>query len=78
MNPVELNAYKLRIENPRGISTLDDIVRQLLTLGEFPGELLSAVIGAIKRGQYISSVVKWRPDKTKALHFIPSMHQSRE
>ena len=54
MHPTELKAYKFKIENTDG-SILNDILKQIITLGEFPPELLSAIINALNTGKNISS-----------------------
>lgn len=52
MHPIELQAYKLKIENSKG-QILNDTLRQIVTLGEFPHELLPAVIDSLQKGEYI-------------------------
>jgi hypothetical protein len=54
MHPTELQAYKLKIENS-GIEVLNDTLRQIVTLGEFPNELLPAVISSLQKSRYIES-----------------------
>ena len=50
MNSTELYKYKLRIKNSKD-HELDSIVKEIISLGEFPKELGFEVIKILKRGK---------------------------
>lgn len=52
MNPTELYAYKLKIENSDG-KELNDVLTQITTLGDFPSALIPSVINALQMNKHI-------------------------
>jgi hypothetical protein len=52
MHPIELQSYKLKIEQSKDLH-LNDTLTQIVTLGDFPTELLTSLINALKMGEHV-------------------------